>query len=140
MGVISTDKSKITLIYNSKTSLGKQTFGYVNAAKKEILAIDTAKTNIPGTQWVEITDNLGIHISTLINKQHPNFQGSYNPDIELETNDWLKLIDKHPEIIENPVLILGSKFYKLENPSDFVNHIESDSAAVSRNPAEKKER
>ncbi len=140
MGIISTNENKITLIYNSKTSLGKQTFGYVNAAKKEILAIDTAKTNIPGTQWIEITDNLDIPVSNLVNKQHPNFQELYNSDIELETNDWLKVIDKHPETVENPIIILGEEFYRLENPSDFVKYMDPDSAGVSRNPAKKKEK
>ncbi|MBQ0733386.1 arsenate reductase family protein [Aquimarina celericrescens] len=140
MGIISTDKNKITLIYNSETSLGKQTYGYVSASKKDILAVDTSKTNIPGTQWIEIANNLGIQISELVNKEHPNFQESYSANVKLETNDWLKVLDNHPEVVANPILILDEKFYQIENPSDFVKYMDPDSAGVSRNPAKKKEK
>ncbi|MBP2830743.1 hypothetical protein J8281_00970 [Aquimarina sp. U1-2] len=140
MGIISTHENKITLIYNAETSLGKQTLGYVNAAEKDVLTIDTSKTNIPGTQWIEITDNLGISIASLINKQHPNFAATYDENVDLERHDWLKVIDKHPETVEQPILIIGENFYQLKSPSDFVKFMESDSAGVSRNPAKKKEK
>ncbi|MBQ4820565.1 ArsC/Spx/MgsR family protein [Aquimarina sp. MMG016] len=138
MGVISTDKNKITLIYNSEESLGKQTYSYVSASKKSILVIDTAKTQISGTQWLEIAENLGLHITDLIQKKYPNYQGLYDPETSMSTHDWLKIIKKNPRIIRRPILILGESFYQIESPSDFVKFIEPDSAGVSRNPAEKK--
>ncbi|MHA7056930.1 arsenate reductase family protein [Aquimarina sp. M1] len=139
MGVISTDKNKITLIYNSENSIGKQTLGYVKSSKKKILSIDTSKTNIANTQWIEIKDRLGIDIDELIDKQHPKFNKSYGTDARLEVDDWLKIINNHPEVIRGPILILGEKFYQIENPSDFVKLIEPDSAGVSRNPSKKEE-
>ncbi len=137
MGVISTDKNKITLIYNSEETLGKQTYGYVSASKKDILAIDTSKTQITGTQWLEIAEKLGLDISDLVQKEYPNYQGLYDPKTSLKTEDWLKLIKKNPKIIRRPILILGEQFYQIENPSDFVKYIEADSAGISRNPTGK---
>ncbi|WP_378175543.1 arsenate reductase family protein [Aquimarina sp. SS2-1] len=135
MGIISTDKNKITLIYHSESSLGKQTLGYVNSSKKDILPIDTLKTNIPETQWVEISDQLNVKVSGLIDKKHPKFKELYNSDIELDTKGWLKIISNHPEVVVNPILIIGEEFYQITNPSDFVKYIEPDSAGVSRNPS-----
>lgn len=54
MGIISSDKNQIKLIYNSNESLGKKTYGYFKASEKKVLAIDTSKTSITGTQWLEI--------------------------------------------------------------------------------------
>ncbi|MFD2565114.1 arsenate reductase family protein [Aquimarina rubra] len=136
MGIISTDKNKITLIYNSNNSLGKQTLGYVNSSKKDILSIDTAKTNITDTQWLEISNYLDIDISDLIDKKHPKFNELYNSNIQLETNGWLKILDTHPEVVRYPIVIIGEEYHQIQNPSDFVKFIEPDSAGISRNPAE----
>ncbi len=137
MGFISTDKNKITLIYNSNTSLGKQTYAYVSASEKDILTLDISKTDITGTQWVEIAEGLDLQVSDLINKEHPNFQKSYDENTQLEASDWLKVIKKHPETVAFPIVIKGDQFHKIENPSDFVSLIDADSAGVSRNPAKK---
>lgn len=136
MTVIATDKNKITLIYNSNTPLGKQMQGYVNSAKKEIMEVDLCKTSLTGTQWIEIADKLGKEVDDLINKEHPDFANDYPKDASLEVNDWLKVINKNPKVIFGSILIIGQEYHHLINPSDFVKHIESDSAGVSRNPAE----
>ncbi|WP_027394624.1 arsenate reductase family protein [Aquimarina latercula] len=135
MGVISTDKNKIILIYNSKESIGKQTYSYVVASEKDILAIDTTKTEIPGTQWLEIAENLGINISDLIQKKFPNYQGLYDPNVTLNTHDWLKVIKKNPRIVRRPILIIGEQFHQIETPSDFVRIMESNSADELNTPS-----
>lgn len=120
MGVFSTDKNQIKLIYHSNSSLGKQTNGYVNGSDKDILVIDILHTTLTGTQWLEIAQKLDLTISDLINKEHPNFQATYYKQTNLGTNDWLKVIKNHPEVVTYPILIHGEKFYLLKNPSDFV--------------------
>lgn len=133
MGIISTDKNKITLIYNSGTSLGKQTYSYVCTSEKDILAIDTLKTNITGTQWLEIADGLDLEISDLIQKEFPNYLKLYDPKVKLKPEDWIKIIKNHPEVVIFPILIMKDKFYQIKNPSDFIRLTNSDSADVSRN-------
>ncbi len=133
MGIISTDKNKITLIYNSGTSLGKQTYGYVCTSEKDILAIDTLKTNITGTQWLEIADGLDLEISDLIQKEFPNYLKLYDPKVKLKPEDWIKIIKNHPGVIIFPIIIMEDKFYQIKNPSDFIRLTNSDSADVSRN-------
>lgn len=120
MGVFSTDKNQIKLIYHSNSSLGKQTNGYVNGSNKDILVIDILHTNLTGTQWLEIAQKLDLTISDLINKEHPSFQATYNKQTNLETNDWLKVIKNHPEVVTYPILVHGEKFHLLKSPSDFV--------------------
>ncbi|WP_299257747.1 hypothetical protein [uncultured Aquimarina sp.] len=133
MGIISTDKNKITLIYNSGTSLGKQTYSYVYTSDKDILAIDTSKTNITGTQWLEIAEGLDLEISDLIQKEFPNYKKLYDPKVILEPEDWIKIIKNHPEVVLFPIIILGEKFYQIKNPSDFIRLSNANLHNVSRN-------
>ncbi len=56
---------------------------------------------ITNTQWLEIIDKLNIHISELINQKHPDFVKIYgDKEINLEQDDWLKLMEKHPIITQ----------------------------------------
>lgn len=134
MGLFATDKKQITLIYNSETSIGKQTYAYTINSKKEIRSIDTSKTKITGTQWTEIAEKLDVEIQDLVDKKHPNFKNLYSEDISLETHDWLKILEENPQLIQPSILIKKEEFYLLKNPTDYLKHMESDSAGVSRNP------
>jgi arsenate reductase-like glutaredoxin family protein len=127
MGVISKDSRQIKLYYNSETSLGKQTLAYVEASDKKILTIDISKTKVTGTQWLEIADKLNVPISALVNQEHPDFVQNYgDKQVNLEQNDWLKLLEKHPIIIKCPIVINGNQFLQIKNPSDFAKYLDQE--------------
>ncbi len=99
MGIFSTDKNQITLIYNSNTSIGKQTYAYVSDSKKKIRSINTAKNSLTSTQWVEIAEKLDIKIKQLINKKHPDYKSLYADNISLKRHDWLKIVEKYSHLV-----------------------------------------
>jgi|SRR5690554_5049197 len=124
MGVISTNDRKIILYYHSGTSLGKQTLGYVMASKRKLLSIDISKTKVTGTQWAEIADNLHIKISDLINREHPDFVEIYGSEpIDLDQHDWMKVLEKNPQVLTYPIVINGNEYLQIRNPSDFTKYL-----------------
>lgn len=136
MGILATDNNKITLIYNSENSIGKQTYAYVSSSKKGVLAIDSAKTNITGTQWAEIAEGLDVPLADLINQDHPDFKKAYGEKVDLtDAHDYLKILEHKPELLITPIVIVDGNFHAIESPSDFVKYLESDSADVSRDPS-----
>ncbi|OBX27075.1 hypothetical protein LX77_00542 [Gelidibacter algens] len=130
MGVISTDKNEIKLFFHSESSIGKQVLAYVLASEKKILTIDISKTNVTGTQWVELAKGLGVSISDLIDQEHPDFVKNYGDHPNLDQEDWLKLLDKQPEVLTKPIAIIGNQYVQLESEADFVKYIEPDSKDV----------
>ncbi|MBJ7880843.1 arsenate reductase family protein [Gelidibacter salicanalis] len=130
MGVISTDKNEIKLYFHSENSIGKQIQAYVLASEKKVLTIDISKTKVTGTQWTELAKGLGVGISDLINKEHPDFVKNYGEHVDLEQEDWLKILDKQPEVLTAPIAIIGEHFVQLTSPSDFVKYIEPDSKGI----------
>ena len=127
MGVISTDKNEIKLYVHSGSSIGKQVQAYVLASERKVLIIDISKTKVTGTQWAELAKGLNLPISGLINKEHPDFTHNYDKQLDLEDNDWLKIIENHPEVISTPIAIIGNHFVQLHSPAEFVKYIEPDS-------------
>lgn len=127
MGVISTDKNEIKLFFHSGNSIGKQIQAYVQASEKKILTIDIAQTKVTGTQWTELAKGLNLSISDLINKEHPDYTKNYEENLDLEETDWLKILDKHPEVLTTPIAIIGERYVQLNSPSEFIKYIEADS-------------
>lgn len=133
MGTIAKDKREIRLYYHSGTSLGKKTHAYVASSEKEILTIDLANTQITGTQWAELASGLNKNISDLVNTEHPHFvevYGSKKPN--LDEHDWLWVLEKHPETLAHPIIIVGPNFYALNTPSEFLEYMETDSIGKSK--------
>lgn len=119
MGVIATDKREINFYYSSNSSIGKQTLGYIRASDKKILEIDVAKTPLTGTQWVELADRLGCRVEDLIDRDHPDFIKHYGKNVDLgDEHEWLKLLEKEPDVFQHPIIINGDESLQIVNPSD----------------------
>src|SRR5690606_36296061 len=111
MGTIATNKRENIRYYNSGSTLGKQTMAYVEASDNKVLDIDISKTKVTGTQWLEIADGLHLHISDLVEKKHPAFVKNYGEDkIDLSDEDWIKVLENHPEVVTYPIVTKGGAF------------------------------
>ncbi|MFL0353699.1 arsenate reductase family protein [Xanthomarina sp. GH4-25] len=126
MGTIAIDKRKIILYYHSENQLGKQAYSYLQATNKKILAVDISKTKVTGTQWLEISENLHTILSKLINQEHPNFRDYYDSGITLDKEDWIKVLQKHPETLRCPILINGENYHLIETPSEVSKYLENE--------------
>lgn len=133
MGTISKDKNQVKLYYNSNDSIGKQTLGYAKASEKEFLGIDISKDKVTGTQWAELAEGLGIKISDLINKTHPDFKSVYGKEeLVMEDHNWLKILDKQPNTLAFPIAVVGQTFHAIKSPSEFEALMDPDSAGLKK--------
>ena len=133
MGVISKDDNQITLFYNSQTSIGKQTLGYVEASEREVRTVDISKDKVTGTQWTELAAGVDLPIRELINQDHPDFKEAYGSDkVDLDEHDWLRVLEKSPAVLAFPLVIMGNQYLTIKNPSDYVKFIENDSAGIKK--------
>ena len=124
MGVIAKDDKQLTIYFNSESIIGKQTLAYITSSSKEIRAIDITKENLTGTQWAELADKLEVELSDLIDTQQPKFKNTYGEqDVNLDENDWIKILQGEPDLITWPIVINGNQFLLIKNPSDVVKHI-----------------
>jgi len=131
MGVISKSKNKITLFYNSESSIGKQCYGYVQASEKKVLGVDLSKTKVTGTQWAELAEKLKLNVGDLIDTAHADFIKMYgDKKPNLDVNDWLKVLEKNPKLVQFPILIFGENYYQLKSGADFKKYLEPSSAGI----------
>ena len=133
MGVIAKNKNQVKLFYNSNTLNGGQTHAYVQSMKQRLLAIDTAKVKITGTQWSELAEGLNIKIADLIDRSHPDFKNEYGDvNVQLDDFGWLKILSNHPQLVRRPILVKGDNTYFIETPSEINQYIAPDSAGIDK--------
>ncbi|MGA8852611.1 MAG: ArsC/Spx/MgsR family protein [Christiangramia sp.] len=119
MGEIATSNWEVILFYNPNSVIGRKALAYAEAEGFAVRDVDILKTPFTGTQIEELAERLHISLGELVNKQHPDFKKSYaNPN--LNDDDWIKILRKHPEFIREPIAIRGHKTILVKTPSDII--------------------
>lgn len=130
MSVFASDGRQLTLIYNSQTSLGKQSLGYAESSGHKVHTIDISKTKLGDTAWVSIAEGLGKPLHKLLDKDLPEL-----PEVDtsvFDTDDWLKLLNKNPAMLQHPIAIKGKKYLQLVTPSEILQFFNADSAGLEK--------
>lgn len=128
MSVLATDDKQLTLIYNSETRLGKQALGYLQGSNKAIQDLDISKTKLGNTLWVSLQDRLDKPFDELLAVDHPDAPdtGSRN----LHPDDWLKMLNENPVLLQYPIVVSGDRIGQLSTPSELVQFFEANSAGL----------
>ncbi len=118
-GVISTSERQITIFYHTGSERAKQTLVYARTHGLVVEEIDVSKTPLTGTQIAELANRLGVEIKDLINHEHNKYTGKFNfKDFTCE--DWITMIQNHPEIMKQPIALRGNKTILVETPTDIL--------------------
>ena len=119
MGVISTSDGQITLFYNSRSQSGKQALAYARTHGLPIEEIDILKTPLTGTQITELANRLGINIEEMVNQEHYKHRRKLTAQC-FDPEDWITVIQNHPEIMKQPIALRGNRTVLVETPTDII--------------------
>lgn len=131
MSVLTTDEKLLTLVYSSTSHLGKQVLGYVQGAGEHLRTIDIAETNLGHAVWVTLADGLNKDLGELFSLDNTETLNIENSD-SFDTDDWLKLIDKNPSLLQNPIAIKGKNFMQVTGRSQVLKFFGVDSAGLEK--------
>lgn len=118
-GVISTSERQITVFYNPISDTAKQTLAYARTHGLAIEEIDVSKTPMTGTQIAELANRLDIEIKELINMNHHKYRRKFTFQ-HFSCEDWITMIQNHPEIMKQPIALRGNKTILVETPTDIL--------------------
>ena len=118
-GVISTSDGQITLFYNSRSQRGKQTLVYAKTHGLPLEKVDLLKTPLTGTQITELAKRLDMTIEELVNQQHYKYRKKFTAQ-SFTSEDWITVIQNHPEIMKQPIALRGNKTILVETPTDII--------------------
>ena len=131
MSILARDKKQLIYIFSSLSHLGKQVLGYVEGIDKKIEVIDITKQNLGDTIWIEIAENLGVDLSKIFTTES-DYVSNIGDTNDFNTDDWLKIINKNPEILQKPIAIKGEEAMLISHRSDILKFFGVDSAGLKK--------
>ena len=131
MGILANDDNQLSFIYSSTTDNGKKILGYVEALEHPVRTIDIANQEIGHSVWVDIADKLGVSLGEIFSTYHSDAPDVGDPD-DFNTDDWLKLIENNPDLLQNPIGIHGEQSEILTTRSSILEFYGVDSAGLEK--------
>ncbi|MGB7393477.1 MAG: hypothetical protein WA913_03690 [Pricia sp.] len=131
MGILANDENQFSFIYSSTTTNGKKILGYVDGLEKPVRKIDISNQGLGHAVWVDIADKVGVSLGKLFSTE-----GSDSPDVgdadDFDTDDWLKLVEHNPDLLQNPIGIQGDRAEILTDRSAILEFYDVDSAGLKK--------
>ena len=76
-------------------------------------------TPFTGTQITELAKRLGLSINEMINQDHYKYRRKFTTQC-FTSEDWITVIQNHPEIMKQPIALRGNKTLLVETPTDIL--------------------
>ncbi len=131
MSILARDKRQLTYIYSSKSHLGKQVLSYVQAIDKKVNFVDISKDKLGDTIWVELAENLELKLGEILTIQD-NQKDDFGNTEDFDTDDWLKIINKNPELLQKPIAVNMDSVMLISNRSEILKFFGVDSAGLEK--------
>ena len=132
MSVLAEDQNQLTFIYNSETSLGKKAFATLQSSEHKIKSIDISKDSIADTIWVEVCKKLNKSIGEFCIEVDNGRNLADKDTSSFSDDDWIKMLNKQPEIVQKPVLIGKYESIIISNANDVLKSFNVDSAGLGK--------
>jgi len=108
--------------------------GHLKGSKKKVESIDIEKNNLGDTIWVELAEDMGIPLGKLFAAGHPDTPNLDNTDT-FDTDDWLKLINENPALLQRPIAVNGNRVKLISNRAEILQFFGVDSAGLKKTMA-----
>ncbi len=118
MGVLSENDRQMNFFYYPDHKLAKEALAYAESSDAKLNAINIKKTKVTGTQWVELAKMLGGKVDDLLEKEHPVVQEKIDKEASFGTEDAIKILQNHPEVLVYPIVTRGKKAVYVKVMSD----------------------
>ncbi|MGX1024802.1 arsenate reductase family protein [Flavobacterium sp. CS20] len=118
--MISKDNKQINLYYHPDYALSKKCLAIAQANKAVIFPIDISKAGISQTDWSEMAKMLNLSVVDLINLNHEIITSKFGKSPNIDEFDALKIIEKHPEVVDKPIAIRGNKIVRASHANDIL--------------------
>ncbi len=117
MPELTSSEREIILYYNPDRPSASKTLGYAKGEGFALQDINIITNKFTGTQLEELASKLNVNIEGLVNKEHPDYEG-YLHNSNFSDDDWIKVLQKNPQFIKEPIALRGHQAMFVKTPSD----------------------
>ena len=133
MGVLSRNKNQLTYIYSEKSNWSLKMLAILQTSNKKLLALNIDKEDLGDTIWVEVAALLKKPIDALFRMEDLQTEG-LTTNVSYDTHDWIKIINKKPELLHNPIIVSDTDIKQVLDREDLFCFLESAGADFNKDP------
>lgn len=126
MGVLSENERQLNFYYYPGHKLSKEALAYAQSSDAKLNAVNIEKTKLTGTQWVELAEMLQVKVTDFLEKDHPAFKEKFDKEIEVGTEDAVKILQNNPELLVYPIATRGKKAIYVKMMTDILQLTKTD--------------
>ena len=98
----------ITFYHNPRCSKSRQTVSIAESSGVEINIIKYLDNPPTANELRIIVDKLGLPVKSIVRKNEAIYKEKYKGK-DITDNEWFKILEEHPILIERPIVIKGDK-------------------------------
>lgn len=117
MPELASSEREIILYYNPDKPSASKTLAYAKGEGFALEDVNIITNKFTGTQLEELANRLKVSLEELVNKDHPDFDGRFH-DSNFSDDDWIKILQKNPQFLKEPIAIRGHQAIFVKTPSD----------------------
>lgn len=133
MGVLAKSNKQLIYIYSEDSVFGKKLLPYVESMQKPTRVININKEKISDTVWMEIVGMLKRPFREMLSKEYLNTMNSLE-NKDFNENDWLKIINHYPKLLQKPIAINGYKARVINNRSGIFEFFDIEGTNFDKTP------
>lgn len=112
-----THDREIMLYYNPDNDSDRKVVAHAHGMTRHLKTFAFGQTPSTTTSWKTILKALDVHPKDLMNKAHPYYQANIRGR-EFNTEGWLNVLRRNPEILKAPIAVRGNKAIMCHNATD----------------------
>lgn len=128
MPILARNENQITYIYSSDSYLGKQILGFIQSVDEKVATVNINKEPLANTIWAELAENMNTPIAELFSVEESDIKN----EVDFNTDDWLKIINKKPGLLRKPIVVKGGKVVQIANQTEILKFFGVDSAGLEK--------
>jgi arsenate reductase len=113
-------KHKVTIFHYKSCSTSQKVLDWLLQNKFDFEIFEYQKTPILKSQLLQIVEKSGHPITYFLRKKDKVFQELYK-DCNLNQEEWIENIIKHPSILERPILVFENNAFLARPYQDFID-------------------
>ena len=98
----------LTFYHNPRCSKSRQTLNIAESSGEDITIIKYLDNPPTADELRVIVDKLGLPVEYLVRKNESIYKEKYKGK-DISENEWFAILEKHPVLIERPIVIKGDK-------------------------------
>ena len=128
---MNTHPHEIVIIYDSSSTLARQTLAYARTLSPHIKEWEYQKTPFTTTIWKQLLFQLNMEPKELLDKSHPYYQQNIKGR-SYDDEGWLYILKNNTYLIKSPIVVKGKKAILCTNPTQIFSLLQDEIAEAEQ--------